>query len=313
MTPQKGIRSVLRFSGVSPISVTITGMQKPLVALGLLLAAAGAGLAIPAAGPQRLALQTQRSSPQDIEITGDLSGLAQGQSRFARYADLAALPQVTYTVKDDPDFDHPVQLSGVSLDTLLAALNPPAGKKQLVAAVGADGYEGHYTAEHRAQHHPFLVLKIDGKEPSQWTHGPNGEVFAPYFVTYPQFKPLFHIMTQPDAPQLPTGVSKLILYDETSALASLRPPAKAPASALQASRIIAVNCLRCHSNGKIGGTKSPFGWPQMALIAQGNPSAFGKYLVQPNRVNPEATMPPNPEFDAATVAAITAYFKAQPQ
>ena len=74
-----------------------------------------------------------------------------------------------------------------------------------------------------------------------------------------------------------------------------------------------VNCLRCHQGGNIGGSKSPFGWPQMALIAQGNASAFGKYLVQPNRVNPEATMPPNPEFDAATVAAVTAYFQSQSQ
>ena len=40
---------------------------------------------------------------------------------------------------------------------------------------------------------------------------------------------------------------------------------------MQASRIALQNCLRCHREGDIGGTKSPFGWPQMALIAQGNP------------------------------------------
>jgi hypothetical protein len=33
-------------------------------------------------------------------------------------------------------------------------------------------------------------------------------------------------------------------------------------------------------------------------------------VVQPTRVNPEATMPANPNFDAATVAALTAYFAA---
>ena len=47
----------------------------------------------------------------------------------------------------------------------------------------------------------------------------------------------------------------------------------------------------------------------MALIAQGNPAAFGKYVVRPNSVNPEANMPPNPEYDAATIAALTAYFQ----
>ncbi len=41
------------------------------------------------------------------------------------------------------------------------------------------------------------------------------------------------------------------------------------------------NCLRCHRAGNIGGGKSPFEWPQMALIAQGNAAAFGKYVVRP--------------------------------
>lgn len=291
----------------------MSGMQKRMLALSLSLAAViPAAVAVNAAGPQRLPLQTQRSSPQDLEITGDLPGLAAGQSRFVRYADLAALPQVSYTVKDDPDFDKPVQLSGVALDELVSALGFTAGK-QLVAAVGSDGYEGHYTTQHRVQHHPFLVLKMEGREPAQWQRGPNGEVFAPYFVAYPQFKPAFHILAQPDAPQLPTAVAKLRLLDEATATTALRPTAKAPTAAADGYRIAMVNCLRCHQGASIGGTKSPFGWPQMALIAQGNASAFGKYLIQPNRVNPEATMPPNPEFDAATVAAVTAYFQSQGQ
>ncbi len=47
----------------------------------------------------------------------------------------------------------------------------------------------------------------------------------------------------------------------------------------------------------------------MGLIAQGNAAAFGKYVVRPQAVNPEATMPANPDYDAATVAALTAYFQ----
>ena len=70
-------------------------------------------------------------------------------------------------------------------------------------------------------------------------------------------------------------------------------------------RIAMQNCLRCHRAVNIGGTKSPFAWPQMALIAQGNAAAFGKYVVRPQAVNPEATMPANPEYNAATVAALT--------
>lgn len=291
----------------------MSAMQKRTLAAGLLpVAVMIVTMSLKAAGPHRLPLQMQRSSAQDLEITGDLPGLTSGQSRFIRYADLAALPQATYTVKDDPDFNRPVQLSGVSLDELISALGFAAGK-QVVAAVGSDGYEGHYNTLHRAQHHPFLVLKMDGKEPAQWQRGPNGEVFAPYFIAYPEFKPAFHILTQPEEPQLPTAVSKIRFFDEGTAFAALHPSAKAPATALQGYRIAMTNCLRCHQGGDIGGTKSPFGWPQMGLIAQGNSSAFGKYLIQPNRVNPEATMPPNPEFDASTVAAVTAYFQSQSQ
>ncbi|HEV2277965.1 MAG TPA: hypothetical protein VGS02_07305, partial [Acidobacteriaceae bacterium] len=78
-------------------------MKKRMLALSLSLAAAiVATVSVSAAGPQRLPRQTQRSSPQDLEISGDLPGLAAGQSRFVHYADLAALPQVSYTVKDDP-------------------------------------------------------------------------------------------------------------------------------------------------------------------------------------------------------------------
>jgi cytochrome c1 len=47
----------------------------------------------------------------------------------------------------------------------------------------------------------------------------------------------------------------------------------------------------------------------MALIAQGNPAAFGKYVLRPNSVNPEANMPANPQYDATTIAALTAYFR----
>lgn len=286
------------------------GMQRTLPVAALLTVLGLTVFTIEASGPRRLALQTTRSSPQDLEITGDLPGLAAGESRLVRYTDLAALPQVAYTVSDDPDFDKPVRLSGVSLETLVTALGFGAGK-QLVAASSSDGYEGHYTAEHRLQHHPFLVLKIDGKEPAQWPRGSNGEVFTPYIVSYPHFKPLFHVLAQPEEAQLPLAVTKLRFSSESGALGALRPPTGAPTSAAQGYRIAVVNCLRCHRSGDIGGTKSPFGWPQMAMIAKGNAPAFGKYLIQPNRVNPEANMPPNPEFDAATVAAVTAYFQSE--
>ena len=286
-------------------------MQKGTMIVGLvLLAASGLAMGVHAAGPQKLTLQAQRSSPQDIEITGDVPGIAPGQSRFVRYADLAGLRQVSYTVKDDTNFDGPVQLSGVPLDEIIQALGV-TGSQQMVAAVGADGYDGNYTTEYRAAHQPFLVLTIGGKPPAQWPKGPEGEVLAPYIISHPYFKPGAKILAHIEDSNAPYGITKLHFYDQAAILATLKPPASAGPAAMQGYRIMLNNCLRCHNSGEIGGDKSPFGWQQLAMIAKGNADAFGKYIIQPNRVNPEATMPPNPKYDSATVAALVAYFQAE--
>lgn len=279
--------------------------------LGLIVMVAACGLAaFPGNTPQRIPLAMQRSSPQDLELSGEVPGLAPGQKGFVRYADLSSLTQVSFVVKDDSNFDHPVKLSGVALDTLSAALGI-SGARKLIAAHSDDGYEAHYSAEYRAQHHPFLVLRIDGQEPARWPKGPEGENYGPYLISHASFAPASHVLAQQDEAQIPYGVVGLRFLDEAAVLKELLPPGGgAPGSpAMQGYRIVLQNCLRCHRNGDIGGTKSPFGWPQMALIAQGNPTAFGKYVVRPNSVNPEANMPPNPEFDAATVAALTTYFR----
>ncbi len=260
-------------------------------------------------GPQRISLAPQRTSPQDLEISGNVPGIPQGAERFVRYEDLSQLAQVTFTVKDDENFSGPVQLTGVPLDELSQALGVGGG--QLIAATADDGYEAHYTAEYRAAHHPFLVLRVGGQEPAHWPKGPDGENYGPYLISHSSFSPGFHVLAQKEEAQVPYGVTGLRFLDEAAVLKELRPPgARAATSpAMLGYRIVVQNCLRCHREGDVGGTKSPFGWPQMALIAQGNPAAFGKYLVRPNSVNPEATMPANPAYDAATVAALTAYFR----
>jgi hypothetical protein len=274
----------------------------------VLICAAVLTASLSATGPQRIPLATQRSSPQDLEVSGDIPGVPSGEKRFVRYADLSALTQVTFTVRDDENFSGPVRLSGVSLDALLAGLEINGGK-QMIAATAGDGYEAHYTAEYRAAHHPFLVLHVGGAEPAKWPKGPEGENYGPYLISHASFTPTFHVLAHKEESQIPYGVVGLRFLDEDAVLKELRPPGAGAASpAMQGYRIVLQNCLRCHREGDIGGTKSPFGWPQMALIALGNPTAFGKYVVRPNSVNPEANMPANPDYDAATIAALTAYF-----
>ena len=88
----------------------------------LLFCAALLGAAMPGPAPQRIPLVAQRTSPQDLEISGDVPGIPQGGKLFVHYADLSRLTQVTFTVRDDSNFSRPVKLSGVPLDALTAAL-----------------------------------------------------------------------------------------------------------------------------------------------------------------------------------------------
>lgn len=275
----------------------------------LLLCTALLSAVLDAPAPQPLPLAAQRSSPQDLEIGGALPGGGPGTPRFLRYEDLSRLPQVTFTVRDDANFPAPVRLSGVPLDELLRALGL-SGHNLLVAAICSDGYEGHYTAEYRAAHHPFLVLRIAGKDPSHWPPSPEGERFGPWLISHPFFPP-YRDPARDDHPQIPFGVVRLQFFNQDAALHWLRPPgARAPSAAtLLGDRLAFQNCLRCHRKDAIGGTKSPYTWSQLARIAQGNPTGFGRWVIRPNAVNPEALMPANPEYGPSAIAALTAYFR----
>jgi len=99
----------------------------------VIFCAALLGAAIPGTAPQRIPLAAQRSSPQDLEVSGDVPGIPPGGKRFVGYTDLSRLAQVTFTVKNDENFSDPVTLSGVSLDVIMAALGID-GATQLIAA-----------------------------------------------------------------------------------------------------------------------------------------------------------------------------------
>jgi hypothetical protein len=179
----------------------------------VLIFAAVLTASLAATGPQRIPLQTQRSTPQDLEVSGNIPGVPQGGKRFVRYADLSALPQVTFTVRDDSNFSGPVKLSGVALDALLTGLGINGGK-QMIAASAGDGYEAHYPAEYRAAHHPFLVLRVDGAEPAKWPRGPDGDNYGPYLISHASFTPTFHVLAHKDESQIPYGVVGLRILDE---------------------------------------------------------------------------------------------------
>jgi len=254
---------------------------------------------------------SQRLAASDLELGGDLQGAPAGTKRYLSRADLLTLPQVSYTVSDDSNFTGPTEISGVLLEDLINAL--AASDSDLVIAVCDDDYRAHYPRSYLTAHHPVLVLKINGQDPEQWPKdaGEQGQAMGPYLISHRQFTPSFKILSHADQSQIPWGVVRLEFRNEKAVLEAIAPAKRYAAdSSVQAGyRIAQQNCLRCHNAGQEGGLQAHHPWLVLSAWAAASPEHFAKYVRFPKAENPNAQMHPNPGYDDATLAALTAYFR----
>jgi mono/diheme cytochrome c family protein len=259
-------------------------------------------------------LAWRRTSPSDLELGGDIYGLLPHEARNARYItreQLLALPQISYTVTNDANFNGPTEITGVALDELLKALTPNP-QVALVVAICSDKYETHYSQSYMEAHHPVLVLKIDGKDPAEWPKFPESGVYmGPYLISSPDFKPSFTILSHDDEPQIPWGVVRLEIRSEARAFDPIKPhgPAATTQAVQDGYRIAQQNCLRCHNSGDTGGTKAQRPWGVLATWATASPEFFAAYIHDPTSKNPKSQMPAFPNYDAPTLDALTKYFQ----
>jgi mono/diheme cytochrome c family protein len=255
---------------------------------------------------------TQRLSVTDLEIGGDIAGLPPGSTRFVPREDLLALPQVSYTVTDDPNFTGPTEISGVPLEDLDRSLAgvPDA---DLVIAICDDQYRAHYTRAYLAAHQPLLVLKVNGQPPELWPKDAEGhdQDMGPYMISLRQFTPAFKVLAHQDEPQIPWGVVRLEFRNEKAVFGGIAPhgPAASDSSVQVGYRIAQQNCFRCHNQGGEGGLKARHPWLVLSAWATASPEHFAAYVRNPRSETPYAQMPPNPGYDPATLQALIAYFR----
>ena len=257
-------------------------------------------------------LHAARVSPMDLEIGGELAGMPAGVTRYITRDDLLGLPQVTYTVTDDANFTGPTKVSGVPLEDLMRYFGAgPAA--DFVVAICNDKYRANYPRAYLAQHHPLLVLEVNGNAPSGWPKdsGGHGYDMGPYMISHPKFTPSFKILSHSDEPQIPWGVVRIEFRDEKAvfgAIAPRGPHANDPA--VQAGYTIAQqNCFRCHNAGEEGGRKSGVTWAVLSAVAVSSPEFFAAYVRNPKSKSAGAQMPGNPRYDDQTLRALTAYFQ----
>ncbi|HEX3470213.1 MAG TPA: cytochrome c [Silvibacterium sp.] len=266
------------------------------------------------AAPPKLLLQDKRNSPTDLKLSGDLSGAAVYAGRYLAYSELMKLPQVTFTVTDDANFPGKVEISGVYLDELMHALNIP-GKNTLVAAICNDEYEAHYSDEYREAHHPILVLAINGKQPALANRTGDAGSYGPYLISHASFTPLYRTLAHTEEAQIPNGVLELRFSPEDQVFHAIQPRGDFAAGSpqMQGYQIARENCFRCHNAGPYGGHKAVVTWSSLARTAGTKPGYFTAYIKDPQSENAYAQMPGFPEYDDATLAALTAYFQVAPR
>jgi mono/diheme cytochrome c family protein len=284
-------------------------------ALILLVAMLFAGAALRAdrqdanAAPGEIGHAT-RESPSDLEIGGHLAGFRPGTTRYLSREGLLALPQAVHTVTADPNFKGlgPTRVSGVALENLMKRFAAPGA--DLVLAICDDKYLAPYPVDYRAAHEPLLVLEIDGKGPSQWPKD-EGSDMGPYLISNPNFTPRYKILSHQEEMQIPWGVIRIDFRNAQQVFGAIAPrgPHARDAKVQAGFRIAKENCFRCHNAGDEGGRKAGVTWTVISALAAGSPDFFAAYVRDPKSKSPQAQMPPNPEYDDATISALGAYFR----
>ncbi len=272
--------------------------------------AIAAGLSLITFAADKIGMNEKSQSRQDLKLSGDLPGLPPGSVRYLTTDQLSHLKQVTFLVTDDPNFRGPTQINGIYLDELMHSLGIPE-KNTLVAALCDDEYEAHYTEDYRSAHRPILVLRLNDKPLEQYARTGDAGAYGPYLVSHDSFKPRYHILAHAEEAQIPNGVRELRFLKQDTVLDSIRPHGSFSASSpeMQGYRIAQQNCFRCHNAGGYGGLKAGRSWNSLARIAKADPSGFAAYIKDPQSQDPTAAMPGSPEYDDATLHALTAYFQ----
>jgi hypothetical protein len=255
-------------------------------------------------------LHERRASAGDLEVGGELKGLPAGTTRYIRYEDLLRLPQDRYKVSDDSNLPRKSRIAGVALERL-ARLLGAAPEDAMVVAICYDQYRTNYPREYVAEHHPILVLRINGMLRDQWPRSENGGPLGPYLISHPFFKPVFKVLSHKDEPQIPFGVTRIEVRPESRVFGAIRPPGTwaADSAVGQGYAIARQDCFRCHNMGAEGGTMAGESWRDLAADAEEDGGRFRLTIRKPTALKPDAKMPAHSDYDDATLDALTAYFR----
>jgi mono/diheme cytochrome c family protein len=283
--------------------------MRPSWTSALVLSLISLGIADAQSSP---AWHDKRQLPSDLEVSGALAGLPPESTRYIAREELLAMLQVNITVTDDTNFTGRTKIRGVKLEVLARELGASSAS-DMVVAICDDGYRANYPRAYLVGHHPVLVLEVNGKPPAGWPKDSQEHTFdmGPYMISHSKFTPSYKILSHAEEAQIPWGVVRIEFREEKTVFGAIAPRGThaRDREVRDGFHIAEQNCFRCHSAGREGGQKAGLSWESLSAIAAASPKDFGAYIRAPLAKNPHAQMPGNPQYDDATLAALTAYFR----
>jgi len=262
-----------------------------------------------------LALHAERATPFDLAVTGKLTDVPVGQTRYVRWSDLRALP--SQKIRLDGEFVKGEQeLTIVFLSEIWRGLPRSDGADTLLATC-TDGYASVYPGAFIETYRPFVILEINGKGPGDWP--PPGVQYnpGPYVIFIsPTVEPAVASLLDVGHKN-PWGVTTLEVasYDERFAgvhqgrWASLSPKAE------EGREIWIHSCTSCHKGpgGSFGGSKSDRPFEVLGAHAAYNQAYFKRYVHDPQSVVAGAKMQAHPHYSDAQLDALIAFIIAEPK
>jgi len=283
----------------------ILRVQRALAAATLLCAAQPLARA--------LELRRDRGSPFDLALTGRLAGVAAGETRYLRWADLRALPVSRLRLRDE-FVQGEQEVTIVYLQDLWQALPRTEGADVLLATCD-DGYASVYREGFLARYRPFLVLEINGQGPERWP--PPGLKFnpGPYAISVsPAVVPAVARLLDAGHKK-PWGVIALEVASFAERFHDAYSGAwgRLDARAAQGREFWVNSCASCHPGpgATFGGSKSGQAFPTLAALAEVNAPFFRRYVRHPQDLVAVAKMEGHPHYTDAQLDALIAFITVQ--
>ena len=185
----------------------------------------------------------------------------------------------------------------------------------MVVAICDDKYRANYPRAYLAAHHPLLVLEVNwqaalrlaqGFRGAQLRHGTVHDFASEVSRRRSRF------LSHSDEAQIPWGVVRLEFRDEKAVFGAIAP--RGPhASWTPQCRPVSTSRSKIASAATTRATKAGRNRESPGLCLRHwlptSPEFFSDYVRDPKSKNPQAQMPGNPQYDDATMRALTAYFQ----